>query len=113
MKQKDRKADSEQKNFFFGIISQKKLDWSEHTARIVDIEKDTVRIESHEQIDPGYVWMKQRIQGTRGGFLESSIPGEDGYYARIRLKPLSWNVERYVRERARRCGAALPCDRQK
>lgn len=107
-KQEDRRPDNEQRDLFFGIISLKQLAWSEHNARIVDVGEDGLRIETREHIGPGYVWFRQRIQGSRGGFLEWSVPSGDGYCARIRFSSLSWNVEQYVQERARRSLAHIP-----
>jgi len=92
----------ERPDLFFGIISHKELAWSEHCAEIVAIDPEGLRIETREQIGPGYVWFPRRIRGNRGGFLEWIRPRGDRYCARIRFMPLSWNVKHYVRERARR-----------
>jgi hypothetical protein len=99
---------TEPRELFFGIISRDRLSWSEHSARILNIGSSGLWIETREHVEPGYVWLRQRIRGTRGGFLEWSKRRGERYCARIRFVPLSWNVKHYVRERARRSHPPVP-----
>lgn len=107
-KKQSEKCEREESDLLFGIISQKQLAWSEHNGRIVDLRQDAVLIETREPVEPGYVWFRRRIGGTRAGFLEWSKPAEDVYCAQVRFVSLSWNVENYVQERARRSMAHIP-----
>ncbi|OGW48482.1 MAG: hypothetical protein A2078_15695 [Nitrospirae bacterium GWC2_57_9] len=107
-RQEERSNVNEQNELFFGIISRSELTWSEHKGTIVEAGDDWVRIETREPIKPGYVWLRNRIKGNRGGFLEWSMQLGGAYRARIRIVPLTWNVEHYVRERARRSLAHIP-----
>lgn len=104
----DHLTGNEQRNLHFGIISHEKLTWSEHRADIIETGLDGFSIETSERIGPGYLWFRQRICGHRAGVLEWCRPSGAGYLARVRFVPLSWNMERYVTERARRSLAHQP-----
>jgi len=97
-----RQSISGQRTFCFGIVSLRELTWSIHNASIFDIGKEGFRIETSERIEPGLLWFRDRVRGNRGGVLEWSRPHGGRFRAGVRFVPLSWNVERYVHERARR-----------
>lgn len=109
--QDERFYSDEPREVMFGLISRRELAWSEHKGRVIESGDDWVKIETREPIEPGYVWMRNRISGNRGGFVESSTKREGVYQAHIKITSLTWNVENYVRERARRSLAHIPlCD---
>lgn len=93
---------SDQHAFSFGIVSLRELTWSIHSASIIDIGREGFRIETTERIEPGFLWFRDQVRGNRGGVLEWSRPHGGRFRAEVRFVPLSWNVERYVHERARR-----------
>ncbi len=99
---------SDQRLFCFGIVSLRELTWSIHSASIIDIGREGFRIETSERIEPGLLWFRDRIRGNRGGVLEWSRPHGGRFRAGVRFVPLSWNVERYVQERARRALSHRP-----
>lgn len=97
-----RQTISGQHAFCFGIVSLRELTWSIHNATIIDIGREGLSIETSERIEPGLLWFRDRIRGNRGGVLEWTKPHGGRFRAGVRFVPLTWNVERYVHERARR-----------
>ncbi len=98
---KDKRTDDNAR-LSFGIVSRSRHVWSEHQARIVRVRTTGLQIETLELIEPGYVWFRERIGGTRGGFLSLSTRRGELCRATIRFVPLTWNVAHCVRERIAR-----------
>ena len=76
-----------------GILAFKQLIWTDHTARILDINKQGVGIELSSRVDPGFVWFKDRVWGHRGGLLLWSKQTGTGYRAGIKFLSLSLDEE--------------------
>ncbi len=74
-----------------GIIAFKHLKWTDHIARIVDINKQGVGIEVSSCVEPGFVWFKDRVWGHRGGLLLWSK--QVGTACRAGIKFLSLSLE--------------------
>ena len=93
-----RHAISTQRVCRLGIISFKKLHWTDVRARIVDLSVTGVGIDSDEQLEPGFVWFIDRVGGHRGGVLMWSRRQENKYRAGIRFVSLSRDEEQYLQE---------------
>jgi len=76
-----------------GIIAFKRLIWTDHIVRIVDINKHGVGIEVSSSIEPGFVWFKNRVWGHRGGLLLWSKQVAAAYRAGIKFLSLSLEEE--------------------
>src|SRR5574337_46509 len=91
-----------------GVITFKELTWTDHSARIVDINKSGVGIESEKGVEPGFVWFKDRVWGHRGGLLLWSKQIGPRYRAGIRFVPLSPQEEQAVQNQAAPPGSQKP-----
>jgi len=76
-----------------GIIAFKQLTWTNHIARIVDINKQGVGIEMNSCVEPGFVWFKDRVWGHRGGLLLWSKQVGAAYRAGIKFLALTLDEE--------------------
>ncbi len=81
-----------------GVISFKKLDWSQHVVRLTDLSRDGVGIEAEDRIEPGFVWFNDRVGGYKGGVLVWSKQEGEQYRAGIRFVALTPEEERSVEE---------------
>ncbi len=97
-----RHAISSQRICHLGIISFQRLLWTDVQARIVDLSVTGVGIDSDEQLEPGFVWFKERVGGHRGGVLMWSRREDGRFRAGIRFVPLSRDEEQYVQEQVSR-----------
>jgi hypothetical protein len=79
-----------------GVIAFKQLSWTDHVARIVDINRQGVGIELSTRVEPGFVWFKDRVWGHRGGLLLWSSQIGERYRAGIKFLALSPEEERTV-----------------
>jgi len=84
-----------------GIITFQGLEWIDHNAQIVDISIIGIGIESNRQIEPGFVWFKERIGGYKSGVLMWSKQSGSRFRAGIKFVPLSRDEEAYVHEQVK------------
>jgi len=91
-----------------GIIAFKRLTWSDHIARIVDINRQGVGIEVGSPVEPGFVWFKDRVWGHRGGLLLWSKQVGTGYRAGIKFLSLSLDEERSLQNHLAQSGMHKP-----
>ena len=91
-----------------GVIGFKQLAWTDHVARIVDINKQGVGIELSTRVEPGFVWFKDRVWGHRGGLLLWSSQVGDRYRAGIKFLALSPEEERTVQNNVQPSGSHPP-----
>jgi len=91
-----------------GIIAFKQLTWSDHVARIVDINKQGVGIELGSFVEPGFVWFKDRVWGHRGGLLLWSKPVGATYRAGIKFLSLSPDEEQSLHRNIVQSGVQRP-----
>lgn len=82
-----------------GLISFKKLEWTDHAARLVDFSKEGAGIESPSPLEPGFVLFRDRVAGNRGGVLLWSRQQDGRYRGGIRFLSLSPEQERCLNER--------------
>jgi hypothetical protein len=81
------------------VISFKRLDWTELTATIVDLSPQGVGIVAQNKMEPGFVWFREKVDGSRGGLLMWSRQLDNKYRGGIRLVPLSPEDEQIVQKR--------------
>ncbi|HEX9019776.1 MAG TPA: PilZ domain-containing protein [Nitrospirota bacterium] len=91
-----------------GVITFKELAWQDHSARIVDINRSGVGIESEKCVEPGFVWFKDRVWGHRGGILIWSKQIGKRYRAGIRFVPLSPQEEQAIQNQGAPSGIQTP-----
>jgi hypothetical protein len=91
-----------------GIIAFKQLTWTDHIARIVDINKLGVGIEVSSCVEPGFVWFKDRVWGYRGGLLLWSKQVGTTYRAGIKFLSLSSDEERSLHHHIVQSGLHRP-----
>jgi len=91
-----------------GVIAFKQLAWTDHVARIVDINRQGVGIELGTRVEPGFVWFKDRVWGHRGGLLLWSNQVGDRYRAGIKFLALSPDEERTVQSHVSEAGSYRP-----
>lgn len=85
---------------FLGIMPFKSLEWSDHVASIVDISRNGVGIESDEQLEPGFVWFKERVGGYKSGVLMWCKRRGKSFRGGIKFVPLSLDDEQYLQHQA-------------
>ncbi len=93
-----RHAVSTQRVCDLGIISFRRLLWTDVRVQVVNLSMTGVGIESNARLDPGFVWFKDRVGGQRGGVLMWSRQQDNRYRAGIRFVPLSRHEEQYLQE---------------
>ena len=76
-----------------GIIEFKRLTWTDHIARIIDISTQGVGIEVSSCVESGFVWFKDRVWGHRGGLLLWSKQVGAAYRAGIKFLALTLDEE--------------------
>jgi hypothetical protein len=91
-----------------GVIGFKQLAWSDHVARIVDINRKGVGVELNASVEPGFVWFKDRVWGHRGGLLLWSGQVGDRYRAGIKFLALSREEERTLQNHVKEAGHNRP-----
>jgi len=96
------------RNCSLGVISLKHFEWKAHDAKLVDLSAKGVGIESNAQLEPGFVWFKDRIGGHKGGVLVWSKLLGTKYRAGIKFLNLSRDEEEYVEERIDRFKPHVP-----
>jgi hypothetical protein len=87
------------REFPFCIIPFKSLVSAVMVAHVVDISAKGVGIESGQQLEPGFVWFRDRIGGFKGGILVWSKQVGGKYRAGVRFVPLSREKELLVQDR--------------
>jgi len=87
------------REFPFCIIPFKSLVSAVMVAHVVDISAKGVGIESGQQLEPGFVWFRDRIGGFKGGLLVWSKQVGGKYRAGVRFVPLSREKELLVQDR--------------
>lgn len=80
------------------VINFKNYEWKDHHARIVDISRHGVGLESTAKMEEGFVWFRDRVGGFRGGVLMWSRHAGDRFRSGIRFVPLSIVEETTIRE---------------
>ena len=91
-----------------GVIAFKQLAWTDHVARIVDINGQGVGIELGTRVEPGFVWFKDRVWGHQGGLLLWSNQVGGRYRAGIKFLPLSPDEDRTVQNHVSEAGSYRP-----
>ncbi|HUL01245.1 MAG TPA: hypothetical protein VLX29_10390 [Nitrospirota bacterium] len=82
----------------FGVITNKKLSWTEHTVQIVNVSILGIGIESDEKITPGLVWFKKRVSGYKCGVLRWFVQSDNRYRGGIEFISLSRHMEEYLQK---------------
>lgn len=80
-----------------GVITFDSLEWTDHSARIVDYSATGLGIESDRPLDPGIIWFKDCVYGQKCGVLVWCKQKEPGYRAGIQFVTLNQAEEEYVR----------------
>lgn len=88
------------KYYPMSVISFKHLDWTDLVANIVDISRTGVGIEVQAQMEPGFVWFYDHVDGQKGGLLLwSRRQGQGGIYrGGVKFVPLSPESAQRVQE---------------
>jgi hypothetical protein len=86
--------------FPLGVISFDTFTWTEHTVRIVNLSVLGAGIHSHDRIESGLVWFKDRVGGYKCGILKWSAEIGPPYGAGIEFLPLSREVEEYLQKQS-------------
>ena len=81
-----------------GLIDFRHLEWSGHSAHLVDISTTGVGISSRDRIEPGIVWFKDRVGGHRSGLLMWVRRQGEEYRGGIKFVPLSRDEELYLQD---------------
>jgi len=81
------------------IIPFKSLVCAVAVAHVVDLSRYGLGIESDQQLEPGFVWFKDRIGGFKGGLLVWAKKAGTKYRAGIKFVPLSRDKELLVQGR--------------
>jgi len=81
------------------IIPFKSLVCAVAVAHVVDLSRYGLGIESDQQLEPGFVWFKDRIGGFKGGLLVWAKKVGTKYRAGIKFVPLSRDKELLVQGR--------------
>lgn len=76
-----------------GVITFKKLEWSDFLARLIDISRDGAGIESESVMEPGFVFFKDRLAGNKSGVLMWSRRDGNRFRGGIRFLPLTPDQE--------------------
>jgi hypothetical protein len=87
------------REFPFCIIPFKSLLCAVAVAQVVDLSRYGVGIESNQQLEPGFIWFKDRIGGFKGGLLVWAKKVGTKYRAGIKFVPLSRDKELLVQGR--------------
>jgi len=85
----------------FGVITNNKLMWSEHTAQIINVSILGIGIESDSPITPGLVWFKKRVGGYKCGMLRWIEQTDAIHRGGIEFITLSRHVEEYLQKQIR------------
>ncbi|MDA8099256.1 MAG: PilZ domain-containing protein [Nitrospiraceae bacterium] len=88
----------EQRSSFIVVIDFKNLEWKDHLAKIVDISRTGVGIETAEKLESGFVWFRDRVGGFRGGVMMWCKQTGQKHRAGIRFVPLSIIEETTIRQ---------------
>ena len=80
------------------VITFKDANRAEHTAKIMDLNDRSVRVESDNPIDPGFVWFNDPVRGHKGGRVTWCQPFYGRYRAVMELVPLSRDQEQLIQE---------------
>ncbi len=89
----------QRREFPLCIIPFKSLVCTVAVAYVVDLSRYGVGIESDQQLEPGFVWFKDRIGGFKGGLLVWGKKVGTTYRAGIKFVPLSRDKELLVQDR--------------
>lgn len=87
------------REFSLCIIPFKSLVCAVAVAHVVDLSRYGLGIESDQQLEPGFVWFKDRIGGFKGGLLVWAKKVGTKYRAGIKFVPLSRDKELLVQGR--------------
>jgi len=82
----------------FGVITNKKFVWMEHTAQIVNVSIRGIGIESDAHIMPGLVWLNKRVGGYKCGMLRWIVQAGARYRGGIEFIFLSGHMEEYLQK---------------
>jgi hypothetical protein len=87
------------REFSLCTIPFKSLVCAVAVAHVVDLSRYGLGIESDQQLEPGFVWFKDRIGGFKGGLLVWAKKVGTKYRAGIKFVPLSRDKELLVQGR--------------
>jgi len=87
------------REFPFCLIPFKSLVSTVMVAHVIDISAKGVGIEAGQQLEPGFVWFRDRIGGFKGGLLVWSRQVGEKYRAGVRFVSLSREKELFVQDR--------------
>jgi hypothetical protein len=89
----------QRRDYSLCVIPFKSLQCTVLIAHVIDFSKNGVGIESDQQLEPGFVWFRDRISGFKGGLLVWGKRAGEKYRAGIKFVPLSRDKELLVQER--------------
>jgi len=78
------------------VITFKDFSWKDQLALLKDLSTNGVGVESEKQIDPGFVWFRDRVGGYRGGVMMWSKQVGYHYRAGIEFISLTREAEQFV-----------------
>jgi len=79
------------------VISFRDLQWTNYIVRIVDLSVIGIGIEVHKPIQPGIVWLKDRVFGQKCGTVVWCKQIGALYRAGIQFIHLTGQEEEYIR----------------
>jgi len=98
-RQSHRYAVVQLREFPLCLIPFKSLVSTVMIAHVVDISAKGVGIESSQHLEPGFVWFRDRIGGSKGGLIVWSKQVGNKYRAGVRFVPLTREKELLVQDR--------------
>ena len=95
-----------QRDCSLGVITFDNLEWTDHSARIVDLSVTGLGIESDRPLEPGIIWFKDCVYGQKCGVLVWCKQSGFGYRAGIQFVTLNQAEEEYLRKQV---ACSQPC----
>jgi len=97
-----------QRDCSLGVITFDNLEWTDHSARIVDLSATGLGIESDRPLEPGIIWFKDCVYGQKCGVLVWCKQSGVGYRAGIQFVNLNQAEEEYLRKQVERSQPCTP-----
>jgi len=101
-------AENEEHSSTLSVVTFKDINWVDRAVNIMDMGEQSVRVESDQPIDPGFVWFNDRVGGHKGGRIIWCKKYRERYRAVIQLVPLTRDEERLFQERILRSSNHRP-----
>jgi hypothetical protein len=99
-----------QRDCSLGVITFEGLEWTDHTAKIMDLSATGIGIESDQPIEPGIIWFKDCVYGQKCGVLVWCKQNGPRYRAGIQFVDLNHEEEEYLRRQVERSRPRQPLE---